>query len=418
MASKRPAQAYVVAQRVGRAVARMPGIGILWAPPRAAGFAVETFVKQRFGRGDPDLPKVRNSLALTAQVALDEAFLGAMRNPSRYPTDADYLSLATELHAASELYAQQGWLAEPRLYHRDPPPLEKPRIVRSWAMGVTYERLSWPSTYETWAGEPNADRWNAYQRNRMAYAYVLRRNPERPWMMLLHGFSTGVPTADFFAFRARRLAQELDLNLVFPVLPLHGPRRASRLSGAELLSYNVIDFVTGMAQAMSDVRGLMSWVRAQGASKIGVHGMSLGAYTAALLCALEPNIDLLIAGAPLCDMPGLIEHHMPRRLRGKALENGIRPEVLQEIFRPVSPLAWPSQVPRERIHMYAGVGDRMSTPAQAHRLWAHWGRPRVLWYEGSHISFLWSNQVIRFMDEALVEAGFITRPPSAVQSTA
>jgi hypothetical protein len=389
----------------------MPGIGILWAPPRAAGFAVETFVKQRLGLGNPDLPRARSSLRLTAQVALDEAFLGAMRNPSRYPTDADYASLAAELAAGSELYAAKGWLADPRSYHRDPPPLRTPRITRSWAMGLTYERLSWPSQYETWEGEPNAPRWNAFERNRTAYSYVVRTRPDRPWLVLLHGFSTGVPTADFFAFRARRLSQELGLNLILPVLPLHGPRRASRLSGAELLSYNVIDFVTGMAQAMWDVRGAISWVRGQGATKIGVHGMSLGAYTGALLCALEPGLDLLVAGAPLCDMPGLIEHHMPRRLRGKAVEAGILPEVLTDIFQPVSPLSYPSHVPTERIHMYAGVGDRMSTPEQAHRLWAHWNKPRVLWYEGSHISFLWSSEVTRFIDEALVEAGFIDRKP-------
>ena len=408
MASK-PAQAIVVAQRVGRAVARMPGIGILWAPPRAAGFAVETFVKQRLGLGNPDLPRARNSLRLTAQVALDEAFLGAMRNPSRYPTAADYHSLATELAAAKELYEEKGWLADPRSYHRDPPPLDKPHITKSWAMGLTYERLSWPSSYETWEGEPNAPRWNAYERNRIAYSYVVRTRPDRPWMVMLHGFSTGVPTADFFAFRARRLSQELGLNLIFPVLPLHGPRRASRLSGAELLSWNVIDFVTGMAQAMWDVRAAISWVRAQGATKIGVHGMSLGAYTGALLSALEPGLDLLVAGAPLCDMPGLIEHHMPKRLRGKAVEHGILPELLQDIFRPVSPLAWPCTVAPQHIHMYAGVGDRMSTPEQAHRLWAHWNKPRVLWYEGSHISFLWSSEVTRFIDEALVDAGFIDR---------
>ncbi len=392
----------------------MPGIGILWAPPRAAGFAVDAFIKQRFGlRGTDDLPKARPSLALTAQVALDEAFLGMMRNPSRYPTDADYAGLAAELATAADLYAREGWIAEPRSYHRDPPPLTDLRVRRLWAMNVWYERLSWPSGYETHPGEPNAARWESFTKNRISYAYVVRRRPDRPWLMCLHGFSTGVPTSDFFAFKAKRLAEELDLNLVFPVLPLHGPRRASRMSGAELLSYNVLDFISGMAQAMWDIRRLMGWLRAQGAERIGVHGMSLGAYTASLLSALEPDLELLIAGAPLCDMPGLIDHHMPRRLRGKAVENGIDQSVLQDVFRPVSPLAYPMTIPRERVHMYAGVGDRMSTPKQAHRLWAHWDRPNVLWYEGGHLTFLWSGQVTRFLDDAMASAGFIEPRASA-----
>ncbi len=393
----------------------MPGIGILWAPPRAAGFAVEAFIKQRLTSRQPDdLPKARPSLALTAQVALDEAFLGMMRNPSRYPTDADYAGLAAELSIAAELYTRRGWIADPRSYHRDPPPMPHPRIRRTWAMGVMYERLSWPSDYETYPGEPNATRWASYTRNRIAYAYVVRRGKDRPWMMCLHGFSTGYPTADFFAFKARRMAEELDLNLVFPVMPLHGPRRAGRMSGAELLSYNVLDFIAGMGQAMWDIRRLLGWLRGQGAERMGVHGMSLGAYMASLLAALEPGLEVVIAGAPLCDMPGLIEHHMPRRLRGKAEENGIDQSVLQDVFRPVSPLAYPLQIPRERLHMYAGIGDRMSTPEQAHRLWAHWDRPDVLWYDGGHLTFLWSGEVTRFLDGALASAGFIEPRESPV----
>ena len=93
---------------------------------------------------------------MTAQVALDEAFLGMMRNPSRYPTDADYAGLAAELATAADLYAREGWIAEPRSYHRDPPPLTDLRVRRLWAMNVWYERLSWPSGYETHPGEPNA----------------------------------------------------------------------------------------------------------------------------------------------------------------------------------------------------------------------------------------------------------------------
>ena len=392
----------------------MPGIGILWAPPRAAGFAVEAFVKQRLRRGPDDLPKARPSLGLTAQVALDEAFLGMMRNPARYPTDADYAGLAAELSAASDLYTERGWIADPRSYHRDPPPLSGLRVRRLWAMNVWFERLSWPSEYETYPGEPNAARWASYAKNRIAYAYVVRSKPDRPWVMCLHGFSTGYPMADFFAFKAKRLSEELGLNLVFPVLPLHGPRRASRMSGAELLSYNVLDFIIGMGQAMWDIRRLIGWMRGQGAERIGVHGMSLGAYTGGLLAALEPGLDFLVAGAPLCDMPGLIDHHMPRRLRGKAEEIGVDQEMLQQVFRPVSPLAYESTLPSDKLFMYAGVGDRMSTPEQAHRLWAHWDRPDVLWYDGGHISFLWSGEVMRYLEKVLAGAGYIDAAVPAV----
>jgi len=40
-----------------------------------------------------------------------------------------------------------------------------------------------------------------------------------------------------------------------------------------------------------DVRRCLSWVRSQGATATGMHGVSLGGYTAAILAGLEhPNI--------------------------------------------------------------------------------------------------------------------------------
>jgi len=410
----KPSSRFEFAQRVGRAVARTPGIGILWAPPRAAQFAIGTVLKERFGMADPDMPKTRPSLALTAQVALDEALLGVMRNPRRYPTDSELLAVAKDMETAIGVYERNGWDRDPAAFHPQPPPLTDVTRSMGWAMGMWYDRLSWPSDYVAPAGLPGADRWDTYAKNRTAWAYLVRSSPERPWLVCIHGFGTGVPMSDFFAFRARRLAEELKLNLAFTVLPLHGPRRASRLSGAELLSYNLLDFVFGMSQGVWDVRRLIGWLRAQGAEKIGFYGMSLGSYTGALLAGLEDDLDFAMAGVPLCDMARMIDHHATGKMRARAVQNGLGLAALEPLYRVVSPLNWPSKIPAERSFMYAGLGDRMSTPGQAHRLWKHWGEPKVLWYEGSHLTFLWSGQVSRFLESALADAGWIEpRPPLA-----
>lgn len=409
MASRGPAGAFEFAQRVGRTVARTPGLGVLWAPPRAAGFAIGALVRERLGLADPDLPRARTTLAFTAQVALDEALLGVMRNPRRYPTDSELHATAHDLELAVDIYRREGWLQDPTGFHIDPPPLVDVRRSQGWAMGSFFERVSWPSAYEPPKELPGRERWDAYARNKTANAYLIRSGPARPWLVCIHGFGTGVPMSDFFAFRARRLAEELRLNLAFPVLPLHGPRRASRLSGAELLSYNLIDFVYGMSQGVWDLRRLIRWLRADGATKIGIYGMSLGAYAGGLLTAIEPGIDLAVVGVPLCDMSQLIDHHATSRMRTRAREHGLGMEKLHDLYRVVSPLSWPSMVPPDRIFMYAGLGDRMSTPGQAHRLWRHWGEPRIFWYEGGHLTFLWSGRVSRFLDEALSDSGFVPR---------
>jgi len=414
MASKGPAGAFEFAQKVGRTVARTPGLGVLWAPPRAAGFALGAILKERLGLADPDLPRTRPSLGLTAQVALDEALLGVMRNPRRYPTDSELRAVGDDIERASDVYRRNGWLHDPTTFHVDPPPLVDAQVSQGWALGMSHERVSWPSTFEAPDGLPGRDRWMSYEKNKTATAYLIRTERERPWLVCIHGFGTGVPMSDFFAFRARRLAEEFKLNLAFPVLPLHGPRRASRLSGAELLSYNLLDFVYGMGQAAHDMRQLLRWLRADGATSIGVYGMSLGSYAGALLSGLEPGIDLLIAGVPLCDMAQMIDHHATAKMRARARQNGLGMEKLHDLYRVVSPLSWPSMVPADSIFMYAGVGDRMSTPGQAHRLWRHWGEPKILWYEGGHLAFLWSGRVVKFLNDALSESGFTaSRAPAA-----
>ncbi|MFY9587266.1 MAG: alpha/beta hydrolase [Actinomycetota bacterium] len=413
MTSRGPAGAFEFVQRVGRTVARTPGLGVLWAPPRAAGFALGALVKERLGLADPDLPKTRPSLALTAQVALDEALLGVMRNPRRYPTDSELRAVGDDLESATDIYRRNGWLHDPTTFHVDPPPLVDITSSQGWALGTFFERISWPSGFEATEGLPGHDRWMTYEKNKTANAYLIRTERARPWLVCIHGFGTGVPMSDFFAFRARRLAEELRLNLAFPVLPLHGPRRASRLSGAELLSYNLLDFVYGMGQAAYDMRQLVRWLRLEGATSIGLYGMSLGSYAGALLSALEPGIDLMIAGVPLCDMAQMIDHHATAKMRSRARQNGLGMEKLHDLYRVVSPLSWPSKVPTDKIFMYAGVGDRMSTPGQAHRLWRHWGEPKVLWYDGGHLAFLWSGRVVKFLDEALTESGFVVEAKRA-----
>jgi hypothetical protein len=50
----------------------------------------------------------------------------------------------------------------------------------------------------------------------------------------------------------------------------------------------------------------------------------------------------------------------------------------------------------------------MSTPAQAYRLWEHWGRQRIAWYGGNHVGYLWSGDVQRFVRQSLTEAEFVT----------
>ena len=383
---------------------RAPGAGLLLVPHRTARFTLEHLVALRSLNGGanghgPPLSKL--SLSLAGWVAFDEAVLGLMKSPRMYPKETDYEPVVEELRAATAFYDAQGWLTDPVGYHLAPPPLGEPVVRQARARGVAFERLTWRSGYMPRENEPGAERWASYTRNQTAHAWVLRGHPGAPWLVCLHGFGMGVPMMDLFAFRAQHLCEELGVNLVMPVLPLHGARRASAWGGVDLMSFQIQNFVLGMAQAMWDVRRVLSWVRAQGASKVGVYGMSLGAYAASLLATLEPDLDLVIAGAPVSNIPKLFALHAPPKIRVRALDLGLLTTLPECAMKVVSPLARAPVVPRDNLAIFAGTVDRMAGPDQAHTLWKHWGEPTIDWYHGGHMTFLWSVQVARFVEDRL-----------------
>jgi hypothetical protein len=50
---------------------------------------------------------------------------------------------------------------------------------------------------------------------------------------------------------------------------------------------------------------------------------------------------------------------------------------------------------------------------QVRALWEHWGRPRLAWYNGSHLSFAREREVARLLREAFAKLGAVAPEPTA-----
>jgi hypothetical protein len=383
--------------------------GLLQVAPHTLGFLARTWMRSLASAGVPT-PAVLAALtpALGLQVAMDEVVLSVLKDPRLYPGRADYLRAEEETLAAEEMFSARGWVDEPALYHGTPPPIGSWRLVPQRAAGVAFEHLSFASAYEPHPGEPGRERWLEHTPNRTAHAWLVRSEDlTRPWLVGLHGFGTGTPAVDLRAFRAGQLHHSLGLNVVLPVLPLHGPRSSGRRSGDGLMSFDLIDSVHGLAQAVWDIRRIVAWLRGLGATRIGVYGLSLGGYTAALLASLEEGLACVIAGIPASDLPALYRHHSPEWMRKRAATHHLWGSETARVHKVVSPLALEPRVERDRRYVFAGMGDRMATPEQALALWRHWGEPRILWYPGGHVGAYWSRGVGDFVHEALASSGLV-----------
>jgi hypothetical protein len=363
--------------------------------------------------GYGDLPRPRRGLGVASKVALDELFLATELAAAPLVRVREQRRVIDELGAALTLFEKHGWIDDPIRYHRKPPALRRALLEPGWLPGLSYERLSYDSGYEPHPEEPGRDRWLAYEANRTAHAWVLRhRGKPRPWLVCVPGYRMGHPMVDFTGFRARWLHRRLGLNVAIPVLPLHGPRRIGRRGGDGYFCGDFVDTVHAQAQALWDARRLVGWLRANDAPRIGVYGVSLGAYTTALLAATEHDLDCVVAGIPAADFTRLVRSHVPDLLLRAVERFGFSFDRIERLLRVVSPFALEPGVPGDRCYLYAGLVDRLASPDHARDLWEHWGRPRVAWYHGSHVSFLWEAAVKELLMEAFQARGLLTHSAS------
>jgi hypothetical protein len=375
----------------------------------AAAFLAAGWASVRQEPHHAEVPEPRPSLGLAAKVAFDEALLSTMQITTGVPTGDAAKRLVREVLAAREMFDARGWLEKPANYHQAPPTIGAYALHPEQVRGLAYEHLSFESEYEPHADEPGRDRWLSYSANRTAHAWVVRHaNAARPWLVCIHGYQMGWPLVDLYAFDPRWLSRKLGMNLVLPVLPLHGQRKQGRRSGDGFLSGDILDTVHAEAQAIWDMRRILAWVHAQGATKLGVYGLSLGGYNTALLSSLAPGLACAIPGIPATDFARLVWRHGPP-LQVRALEHkGVARDAVDEVLRVVSPLALESQVPHEGRAIFGAVADRLVPADQVRDLWVHWRRPKMLWYQGSHMSIAMEPSVRRFVEETLRETGLVS----------
>lgn len=337
------------------------------------------------------------------EVGMDESVLGFATMTMGVFATGEQARIAAETSEALQLFEQEGWLEKPRRFHRDPPDLDDDdvRVTGRSTLGWTFEALSFESGFTPRAGLPGRDRYLGYHANREAHAWLLRSTPDAPWMVCIHGLGMGEPVLDLNLLHGKMLHRELGLNVIFPVLPLHGPRRHARLSGVGFLGGDVMDLIHAESQAAWDIRRLLSWVRTQGAERVGVHGMSLGGFNTALIASLDDGLECAIAGIPAADLVDLMWWHVSAAMGRKAVEDDLSAERMKRALRVVSPLAMDPLLPGERRFIYAGTGDQFVPPTIVEKLRDHWGRPETHWYRGAHLSFPWHRDVARFIADAV-----------------
>lgn len=363
-----------------------------------------------------DLPEEHWTAALFTRVGvlLDAILLRALAlvvdaalAPAAQRTDA--------LRAAAEPYLRDELQREPRRFfdfvdkmpRRMPVPVSE-RLRRTLNGGVVVAR-QFLSNYQPFS--PRDDAVAECSENERVPVEHWMHEPQRPkaTVLALHGFSMGYPGIDAFALMAAEwFKRGLDVALL--TLPFHGARspQSARFSGEAFASADVGRLNEAVRQAVSDVHALMNWLRQTSGAPVGLLGLSLGGYISALVAGLSTAPAFVIPLVPPVDIADLGWRFYERgRRRRRGQEPPLSRAEHEAAYRVHSPLTFALQVPKERVLIVAGRGDRVVPAEHPQALWLHWGKPALLWFTGSHVAPFGRRRIIARIVEHLASIGIL-----------
>lgn len=211
--------------------------------------------------------------------------------------------------------------------------------------------------------------------------------PARATVLALHGFTMGTPWIDERVLMAARWF-ELGYDVALPALPFHGPRcpATARYSGELFGSWDVRRANEAVRQAVHDVDLVKRWLAATTGRPVGLIGLSLGGYVAALMAGLADDLAFVVPLVPPVFLDALASSLLDVERRRTTREPPIALERLRAAWSVHSPLTYPLAVPRERVLVVGARGDRLVPPEHAYALWRHWNESAVHWMSGSHMA--------------------------------
>jgi pimeloyl-ACP methyl ester carboxylesterase len=254
--------------------------------------------------------------------------------------------------------------------------------------GVQVDVLRFESPFVALNPEVRED-YASHVPNRTGYAQHWRHpDGPRPTLCVIHGFGASPAWFNSSFFSLRTFFDE-GWDVLLYTLPFHGARRGTPglTNGLELFAHGFAGFSEALIHAVHDFRVLLDYLERYGAPRVGVTGLSLGGYIAGMLGASDSRLDFVIPNAAISSIPAALPHWFPVNIAATlALRlNGSPTDLLDRALMVHSPLNYPPLIPKDRLMVVGGLGDRLAAPEQSLLLWEHWDRPRIHWFLGSHL---------------------------------
>jgi pimeloyl-ACP methyl ester carboxylesterase len=275
-----------------------------------------------------------------------------------------------------EQYGDPGLVEKPETFFTEPPPA---KAIRQDVRARVFD-LCFPSDYQPFNGDVGAE-YLAHQRNSTCAARMLRTKQEsRGTVILLHGYLGGMYV---FEERIWPIAWFLErgFNCALFTLPFHASR-GRPLSQPVFPGSDPRITIEGFRQAIHDLRRFIGWLEQEQLGPTGVIGMSLGGYTSALLATIERRLAFVVPFVPLAS---IARFALDRgRFVGSPEQQNRQHELVDLVYRVVSPLARPARVPPSGRLVVAGRADAITPLHHARMIAEHFEAPLET-FAGGHL---------------------------------
>jgi dienelactone hydrolase len=228
-------------------------------------------------------------------------------------------------------------------------------------------------------------------RNNTVHGRLFRSAPDwqnKPTVVLVHGWNAETGYRVLYPYLAWRLVRA-GVNTAMLELPYHSQRKPRGDDAIRnFLSADLVHVVGATQQAIADTRSLVAWLLAQGCPRVGLWGISLGAWLTGLIACADERLDFAVLQTPVARIDRVIDElEFCRAIRASLDGAAIRLDRLNlATHRPrLSP---------ENVLIVACQHDLFAPAETIEELWRAWNKPVIWRTRHGHISVLMSAPIM------------------------
>ncbi len=245
---------------------------------------------------------------------------------------------------------------------------------------------------ESWETEGEASRW-------VATRLPARRAP-RAAVILLHGWLATKTQIAFTAGLAAPL-RRAGIEVWVPRLPAHCERTPpGAISGERCLSADLATTGESLRRAVAETSALATWLRGR-VGAVGLWGISLGGWVAALTLTTATEIDAAVLWTPIVDPHNTVwESPLTASIRAALIDGGLDRDLTGEAFHRYAPGHRRLHLRSDDVVVIGAQFDNVVDPKSLVDLERRWGVP-IRWFPHGHISLTCAPSARRYARRAL-----------------